>query len=113
MAAMYDISFMSANSGLPFLETSIGQGIVFVSFSFSTVLFVLSMPNYRRKVMKIPFAISIVMTASISIYYFVEDVIKAYYSAISILAVLHILCILFFGLYLGWFAVLEKNLPEN
>lgn len=109
MATVYEISFMSAKSSLPFLESTIGQAIAILLFSISTVLFILSMPDNKRKVMRIPFALSIIMTASMSIYYFVEQIIRDHYSAISILGFLHILCILLFGLFIGWFAVFEEK----
>jgi hypothetical protein len=110
MAAIYDISFMSANGSLPFLETQIGQGLVSIIFSISSILLILSMPDNRRKVMRIPFALSIVMTASISIYFIVTQVIRAYYSHVQIFGILHIICILLFGLFLSWFAVFEEYL---
>ncbi len=110
MTSIFGVSFMSANGSLPFLETQIGQGLVSILFSISSILLVLSMPDIRRKVLRIPFALSIVMTISFSIYVIVTQVIRAYYSDVQIFGILHIICILLFGLFLSWFAVFEEEL---
>lgn len=109
MERVYEISFISANSSLPFLESTIGKAFFSIFFSISSILFVLSMPDIRRKVMRIPFVLCIVMTVSITIYFLVDHFSKTYISENQIFGILHIICILLFGLFLSWFAVFEEN----
>ncbi|TQD28430.1 hypothetical protein FKV42_01865 [Methanolobus vulcani] len=109
MGLFYEISFISDTISLPFFDSKIGLAFISIFYSISSILLVLSMSDIRRKVMRIPIALSIVMTASITINFLVNHFSKTYIPENQIFGILHIICILLFGLFLSWFAVFEKK----
>ncbi|MDK2948294.1 MAG: hypothetical protein PWQ63_1454, partial [Methanolobus sp.] len=109
MSSLYSVSFIPAYDSLHVLGSKTVMVFVSILFSLSSVMFTLSVPEEKRLLMKVPLIISIVMTASISIYFLVDTLSKTYISENQLFGFLHILTVLFFGLSLVWVAVKYEN----
>ncbi|WP_407283025.1 hypothetical protein V7O61_00905 [Methanolobus sp. WCC1] len=109
MSSVYSVSFIPAYDSLHVLDSKTVMVFVSILFSLSSVMFTLSVPEEKRLLMKVPLIISIVMTASISIYFLVDTLSKTYISENQLFGFLHILTVLFFGLSLLWVAVKYEN----
>lgn len=99
MASLYNISFVSAYDNLHILDSQIGKAFVTIFFSISSLLFTLSVPENKRKLMKAPLIISIFMSISIVIYCIV-DLFSNTYSETQIFGILHVLGVFLFGVSL-------------
>ena len=99
MASLYNISFVSAYDNLHILDSQIGKAFVTIFFSISSLLFSLSVPENKRKLMKAPLIISIFMSISIVIYCIV-DLFSNTYSETQIFGILHVLGVFLFGVSL-------------
>lgn len=109
MSSFYSVSFIPAYDSLHVLDSQTVKAFVSIFLSISSVMFALSMPEEKRHLMKVPLIISIVMTASVSIYFTVDTLSKTYISENQLFGFLHILTVLFFGLSLVWVAVNYEN----
>jgi len=105
MTSLYNISFVSSYDSLHILDSAIGKAFVTIFFSISSLLFTLSVAESKRKLMRVPLVVSIVMFVSIAVYCIVDIFSKTYMSAAQIFGILHIVSIFFFGLSLIWIAV--------
>jgi hypothetical protein len=105
MAPFYGISFIPAYDSLHILDSQAGKTFISIFFSLSSLLFTLSVPENKRKIMVTPFRISIFASASIIIYNLVDFLSRSYISANQIFGILHVLGIFFLGLSLVWVAV--------
>lgn len=100
MTSLYSISFISAYDNLHILDSQIGKAFVTIFFSISSLLFTLSVPEDKQKLMKVPIIISIIMSISITIYCTVDLFSKIYVNEAQIFGILHVLGIFLFGLSL-------------
>lgn len=95
---VYDPSFISLYDRSSFLGSMATKAFIQIFFSLSALLFVLSVPESKGKLMKMPFKVAIVASASIIIYHSVEFFV--YIPENELFGFLHIISIFILGLLL-------------
>ncbi len=98
MARFYSVSFISAYDTLQILDSMATKAFIQIFFSLSALLFVLSVPESKAKLMKMPFRMAIVASASIIIYHSVAFFV--YIPENQLFGFLHIISIFLLGLLL-------------
>jgi len=95
---VYDPSFISLYDKSSFLDSMATKAFIQIFFSLSALLFVLSVPESKAKLMKMPFRMAIVASASIIIYHSVAFFV--YIPENELFGFLHIISIFILGLFL-------------